>query len=69
MENNFNTPVQVWEANMKAGETKAALSLLKCILLGVIALVAVYVVVNAVTTRVSRAHRIIGELFRINKGD
>ena len=37
MENNFNTPVQVWEANMKAGETKAALSLLKCILLGVIA--------------------------------
>ena len=24
-----------------------------------------YVVVNAVTTRVSRAHRIIGELFRI----
>lgn len=25
-----------------------------------------YVVVNAVTTRVSRAHRIIGELFRLN---
>jgi len=24
-----------------------------------------YVVVNAVTTRVSRAHRIIGELFRL----
>lgn len=37
MENNFNTPAQVLEANMKAGEGKAALPLLKCILLGMMA--------------------------------
>lgn len=37
MENNFNTPPQVLEANMKAGEGKAALPLLKCILLGIMA--------------------------------
>lgn len=37
MENNFNTPVQVFEGNMKAGEGKAALPLLKCILLGIMA--------------------------------
>lgn len=37
MENNFNSPVQVFEANMKAGEGKAALPLLKCILLGMMA--------------------------------
>lgn len=37
MENNFNTPAQVLEANMKAGEGKAKLPLLKCILLGLMA--------------------------------
>lgn len=37
MENNFNSPVQVFEANIKAGEGKAALPLLKCILLGIMA--------------------------------
>ena len=37
MENNFNTPAQVLEANMKAGEGKATLPLLKCILLGIMA--------------------------------
>ena len=37
MENNFNTPVQVLEANMAAGEGKARLPLLKCILLGLMA--------------------------------
>lgn len=37
MENNFNTPPQVLEANMKAGEGKVALPLLKCILLGIMA--------------------------------
>lgn len=30
MENNFNTPAQVFEANMKAGEGKVQLPLLKC---------------------------------------
>lgn len=37
MDNNFNTPAQVLEANMKAGEGKAKLPLLKCILLGIMA--------------------------------
>ena len=37
MENNFNTPAQVLEANMKAGEGKAALGILKCIFLGLMA--------------------------------
>lgn len=37
MENNFNTPVQVLEGNMKAGEGKAAMPLVKCILLGIMA--------------------------------
>lgn len=37
MENNFNTPAQVFEANMKAGEGKVQLPLLKCILLGLMA--------------------------------
>lgn len=37
MENNFNTPAQVLEANMKAGEGKVKLPLLKCILLGIMA--------------------------------
>ncbi len=37
MENNFNTPSQVFEANMKAGEGKVQLPLLKCILLGIMA--------------------------------
>lgn len=37
MENNFNTPVQVLEINIKAGEKKAALPLFKCILLGILA--------------------------------
>ena len=37
MENNFNTPAQVFEANMKAGEGKVQLPLLKCILLGIMA--------------------------------
>lgn len=37
MDNAFNTPVQVLDANMKAGEGKAKLPLLKCILLGIMA--------------------------------
>ena len=37
MENNFNTPAQVFETNMKAGEGKVKLPLLKCILLGLMA--------------------------------
>lgn len=37
MENNFNTPAEVFELNMKAGEGKVKLSLLKCILLGMMA--------------------------------
>lgn len=37
MENNFNTPAQVFEANMKAGEGKVQLPLLKCIFLGLMA--------------------------------
>ena len=37
MDNNFNTPAQVFEANMKAGEGKVQLPLLKCILLGLMA--------------------------------
>lgn len=37
MENNFNTLAQVFEANMKAGEGKVQLPLLKCILLGLMA--------------------------------
>ena len=37
MENNFNTPAQVFETNMKAGEGKVQLPLLKCILLGLMA--------------------------------
>lgn len=37
MENHFNTPAQVFEANMKAGEGKVQLPLLKCILLGLMA--------------------------------
>jgi len=37
MENNFNTPAQVFEANMKAGEGKVQLPLLQCILLGLMA--------------------------------
>lgn len=37
MENNFNTPAQVFETNMKAGEGKVQLPLLKCIFLGLMA--------------------------------
>lgn len=37
MDNAFNTPVQVFEANVKAGEGKTKLALLKCILLGMMA--------------------------------
>lgn len=37
MENNFKAPSEVLEANMKAGEGKAKLPLLKCILLGIMA--------------------------------
>ena len=37
MDNAFNTPVQVFEANVKAGEGKTQLALLKCILLGMMA--------------------------------
>lgn len=37
MDNAFNTPAQVLDANMKAGEGKASLPLLKCILLGIMA--------------------------------
>ena len=37
MDNAFNSPAQVLEANMKAGEGKAKLPLLKCILLGIMA--------------------------------
>ena len=37
MENNFNTPAQVFKADMKAGEGKVQLPLLKCILLGLMA--------------------------------
>ena len=37
MENNFNAPAEVFELNMKAGEGKVKLSLLKCILLGIMA--------------------------------
>lgn len=37
MDNAFNTPAQVLDANIKAGEGKAKLSLLKCILLGIMA--------------------------------
>ncbi len=37
MDNAFNTPAQVLDANMRAGEGKAKLPLLKCILLGMMA--------------------------------
>ena len=37
MDNAFNSPAQVLEANMKGGEGKAKLPLLKCILLGIMA--------------------------------
>lgn len=37
MDNAFNSPAQVLEANMKAGEGKVKLPLLKCILLGIMA--------------------------------
>lgn len=37
MDNLFNTPVQVLDLNMKAGEGKAKQPLLKCILLGIMA--------------------------------
>lgn len=37
MENNYNTPAQVFEANMKAGEGKVRLALSRCILLGIMA--------------------------------
>lgn len=37
MENNFNTQAQVFETNMKAGEGKVQLPLLKCIFLGLMA--------------------------------
>lgn len=37
MDNAFNTPAQVLDANIKAGEGKAKLPLLKCILLGLMA--------------------------------
>lgn len=37
MDNAFNTPAQVLDANMRAGEGKARLPLLKCILLGMMA--------------------------------
>ncbi|MBO5031270.1 MAG: formate/nitrite transporter family protein [Lachnospiraceae bacterium] len=37
MDNAFNTPAQVLDANMKAGEAKAKLPILKCILLGIMA--------------------------------
>lgn len=37
MDNAFNTPAQVLDANMRAGEGKAKLPLLKCILLGIMA--------------------------------
>ena len=37
MDNAFNSPAQVLDANMKAGESKAVLPLLKCILLGMMA--------------------------------
>ena len=37
MDNAFNSPVQVLDANMKAGVGKAKLPLLKCILLGLMA--------------------------------
>ncbi len=37
MDNAFNTPVQVLDANMNAGEGKAKLPILKCILLGIMA--------------------------------
>lgn len=37
MDNAFNTPAQVLDANMRAGEGKTKLPLLKCILLGMMA--------------------------------
>jgi len=37
MDNAFNSPVQVLDANMNAGEGKAKIPLLKCILLGIMA--------------------------------
>lgn len=37
MDNAFNSPLQVLDANMKAGEGKVKLPLLKCILLGIMA--------------------------------
>lgn len=37
MDNAFNSPVQVLDANMTAGEGKAKIPLLKCILLGIMA--------------------------------
>jgi formate/nitrite transporter len=37
MDNAFNTPSQVFDANLKANEGKAKLPLLKCILLGIMA--------------------------------
>ncbi len=37
MDNSFNSPLQVLDANMKAGEGKVKLPLLKCILLGIMA--------------------------------
>ena len=37
MDNNYNTPSEVLEKNMKAGEKKAALPLYNCILKGIMA--------------------------------
>lgn len=37
MDNAFNTPLQVFEANMQAGEVKAKLPLMKCIMLAIMA--------------------------------
>ncbi|MDE6221330.1 MAG: formate/nitrite transporter family protein, partial [Lachnospiraceae bacterium] len=37
MDNAFNSPAEVLEANMKAGEGKVKLPILKCILLGIMA--------------------------------
>ncbi len=37
MSNLYNTPLQLFEANIDMGETKASLPLLKCILLGMLA--------------------------------
>ena len=37
MDNSFNTPAQLFDANMNAGEAKSKLPLLKCIVLGIMA--------------------------------